>query len=169
MPRLLALLFAVFLTAGAQAQSPAKSIEGYWQDIAGRITFKRNALPGDEFGKWFSRELDATYPSAKHIRRSGPAYDLADLNYDEKEYAIRVLRAGADHIDYDRAASWSPCRVNHACRLNDEGMFCVLENICRDQGVDVVDWRGEERYIRRDLCSRKGARPEAQGFPVGCR
>lgn len=170
MVRLVALSVAALMAASSHAQSPAtRTVEGYWQDVAGRITFKRNALPGDQFGDWYARELDATYPSAKHIRRSGASYEISDLNYDDKEYAVRVLRAGEDHIDFVRAAGWSPCRVSHTCRLAGEGMLCVLENICLQQGVDVVDWRGEERYIRRDLCLRKGVRPEAQGIPVTCR
>jgi hypothetical protein len=169
MVRFIALSVAALMAAGAYAQSPAaKTIEGYWQDVAGRITFKRNALPADQFGNWYTRELDATYPSAKHIRKSDASYQISDLNYDDREYKVRVVRAGDDHIDFERSASWSPCRVRHACRLADEGMFCLLENICLDQGIDVVDWRGEERYIRRNLCLPTGG-PQAQGIPVTCK
>ena len=43
-------------------------------------------------------------------------------------------------------------------------MLCSLENSCRD----VVDWRGEERYVRRAGCERDGRR-HTQRIPVKCR
>lgn len=153
----------------AHAQSPAsKTIEGYWQDIAGRITFKRNPLPADSYGNWYARSLDATYPSAKHIRRTGSSFEVADLNYDERDYSVRVLQANDHQIDFVRTAKWSPCRVDHSCRLAGEELLCTMVTVCVEQGKEYVDLRAEERFIRRSNCVRNTARPEAQGFPVTC-
>lgn len=169
MRHLLALATAVFFASTAQAQSPAsRTIEGYWQDIAGRITFKRNPLPADSYGNWYARELDATYPAAKHIRRVGPSFEVADLNYDENDYAVRVLGADESEISFVRKAAWSPCRVEHSCRLAGEELLCAMETICVEQGKEYVDLRAEERFIRRNNCVRIGTRPQAQGFPVTC-
>ena len=169
MKKLAAFAMASFLAFQAQAQSPAAStIEGYWQDIAGRITFKRNALPADSYGDWYERALDATYPAAKHIRRAGPSFEIADLNSDEKDYSVRVLQANERHIDFVRSAKWSPCRVDHSCRLAGDEMLCTMETVCVEQGKEYVDLRAEERFIRRNHCVRTTTRPEAQGFPVTC-
>ena len=164
MRSLLVLVMAGLLVAPAHAQS----IEGYWQDIAGRITFKRNPLPADSYGDWYARALDATYPAAKHIRRAGASFEVADLNFDEKEHSVRVVKAQADRITFVRTASWSPCRVSHACHLAGEELFCAMETICVEQGKEYVDLRAEERFIRRNHCMRSQTRPEAQGFPVTC-
>jgi len=161
----LAMLVAGFLSFPVQAQS---TIEGYWQDIAGRITFKRNPLPADRYGDWYERALDATYPSAKHIRRVGPTYEIADLNYDEKDYSVRVLQAHERQIDFVRKANWSPCRVDHSCRLAGEEMLCAMVTVCVEQGKEYVDLRAEERFVRRHSCTRGTTRPEAQGSPVTC-
>ena len=169
MKNLAALSIAACLAIPAQAQAPASStIEGYWQDIAGRITFKRNPLPADSYGNWYERALDATYPSAKQIRRNGSSYEVADLNYDERDYSVRVLRADARQVDFVRSAKWSPCRVDHSCRLAGEEMLCTMETICMQQGKEYVDLKAEERFIRRTNCVRTTTRPEAQGFPVTC-
>jgi hypothetical protein len=166
---LLAMAVAGFLATSAQAQSQAsKTIEGYWQDVAGRITFKRNPLPADSYGNWYMRSLDATYPSAKHIRRAGGSFEIADLNYDEKDYSVRVLQAHERQIDFVRKAKWSPCRVDHSCRLAGEEMLCTMVTVCVEQGKEHVDLRAEERFIRRSNCVRNTTRPEAQGFPVTC-
>ena len=162
---LLALLVTGFLAIPAHAQS---TIEGYWQDIAGRITFKRNPLPADRYGDWYDRALDATYPAAKHIWRVGPAYAIADLNYDENDYTVRVLQAHDRQIDFVRKAKWSPCRVDHSCRLAGEEMVCAMVTVCIEHGNEYVDLRAEERFIRRHSCVRGTTRPEAQGFPVTC-
>jgi hypothetical protein len=161
---LLALVTASLLPIAANAQT----IEGYWQDIAGRITFKRNPLPADSYGSWYERALDATYPAAKHIRRAGSSFEIADLNYDEKDYSVRVLQANERQIDFVRSAKWSPCRVDHSCRLAGDEMLCTMETVCVEQGKEYVDLRAEERFIRRSYCKRSQARPEAQGFPVVC-
>jgi hypothetical protein len=153
------------LALPAHAQS---TIEGYWQDIAGRITFKRNPLPADRYGDWYERSLDATYPAAKHVRRVGPTYEIADLNYDENDYSVRVLQAHDRQIDFVRKANWSPCRVDHSCRLAGEEMLCTMVTVCVEQGKEYVDLRAEERLIRRHSCVRATTRPEAQGFPVTC-
>lgn len=166
---LFALAMAGFLAIPAHAQSPASpTIEGYWQDIAGRITFKRNPLPADRYGDWYQRELDATYPAAKHIRRAGSSFEIADLNYDENDYSVRVLQADEHQIDFVRKADWSPCRVEHSCRLTGEELRCAMETICVEQGKEYVDLKAEERFIRRKNCVRIGTRPQAQGFPVTC-
>ena len=161
---LLALAIATFLTPAAQAQT----IEGYWQDIAGRITFKRNPLPADKYGDWYERALDATYPAAKRIRKAGDSFALEDLNYDERDYTVRVLNASDQQIDFVRAARWSPCRVHHSCRLSGAELFCAMEHVCLEGGREYVDLRAEERFVRRSNCVRTQTRPEAQGFPVAC-
>jgi hypothetical protein len=163
---LIALL--AFPTAQAQTTSGSQTIEGYWQDIAGRTTFKRNVSPGSTYGAWNVRELDATYPQAKKISRAGTTFDLADLNYDEKEYSVKVVRADAGGISFVRKANWSSCRMQHDCRLAGAEMLCSIETLCQEDGKDVVDWRGEERYIRRAACERDG-RAQLQGIPVKCR
>lgn len=162
--------FLVLVLAGLLgAPVHAQSIEGYWQDIAGRITFKRNPLPADSYGDWYTRALDATYPAAKHIRREGASFEVSDLNFDEKEYSVRVVKALADQITFVRTSSWSPCRVSHACHLAGEELFCAMETICVEQGKEYVDLRAEERFTRRNHCMRSQTRPEAQGFPVTCK
>ena len=158
------LLVAAILPAAAIAQS----IEGYWQDIAGRITFKRNPLPADRYGDWYERALDATYPAAKHIRKVGSSFDLVDLNYDENDYSVRVLNATDKQIEFVRSAKWSPCRVHHSCRLSGAELFCAMEHVCARDGNEYVELGAEERFVRRSRCERTQARPEAQGFPVRC-
>jgi len=161
-------LCALFLFATTLTATASPTIEGYWQDIAGRIVFKHNALPADKYGDWFERPLNATYPHAKRISRAGPSFEITDLLYDAREYRVEVLRADAQRIDFVRAATWSPCRMNHVCRLGGDEMLCELEYVCRVGGRDLVDWRGEERYVRRQACEQVG-RQEAQGIPVRCR
>ena len=167
---LLALATAGFVSTSLYGQTPAaKTIEGYWQDIAGRITFKRNPLPGDSYGSWYERALDATYPAAKHISRLGSSFEVADLNFDEKDHSVRVTTAQDRRIEFVRSAAWSPCRVSHSCQLAGEELFCAMETICVEQGKEYVELRSEERFIRRNECRRSQARPEAQGFPVICK
>ena len=156
-----------FCITPAQARA-AETIEGYWQDIAGRTTFKRNASPASSYGGWNARELDATYPQAKRIQKSGTAFDLADLNYDEKEYSLKIVHTDAARIAFVRKANWSACRMEHDCRLDGSELFCSIQTVCQEAGKDVVDWRGEERYIRRTHCERDG-RVQLLGFPVKCR
>jgi hypothetical protein len=81
MKKLCALGLLLSSVSNLQAQT-IQTIEGFWQDIAGRTTFKRNASPASVYGSWHERELDATYPRAKLIRKSGSAFNLVDLNYD---------------------------------------------------------------------------------------
>ena len=157
---LLAFLFA----AGVHAQN---TIEGYWQDIAGRTTFKKDVPPTSTFGNWYDRALDVTYPQAKQIRKSAAGFELRDLNYDEKEYSIRVLGSDANRIVFVRKADWSACRVEHDCRLEGNGLLCAMQTVCREKGRDVLDWQGEERYTRRAHCERDGS-VQAQGIPVKC-
>ena len=145
------LLVAAILPATAIAQT----IEGYWQDIAGSITFKRNPLAADWYGDWYERALDATYPAAKHIRQAGKSFDVVDLNYDEHDHSVRVLNATERQIEFERSAKWSACRVHHLCRLSAAELFCAREHVCAEHGKEYVDLRAE-------------ARPEAQGFPVAC-
>ena len=169
MKTLCALALTLISVSAAQAQSlVGKSIEGFWQDIAGRIVFKHNATAADKYGDWYPRALDTTYPQAKLIQRTGSTYSIVDLNYDDKEYVVKVLRADASHMDYVRESASPPCRMNHACRLSGDEMLCELEYVCQAQGKDFVDWRGEERYIRRKSCERDG-KAQMQGIPVRCR
>ena len=166
---LLVLAVATLLAPAVNAQSPAaQTIEGYWQDIAGRITFKRNPLPADRYGDWYERALDATYPAAKHIRKAGASFELSDLNYDENDYPVRVLNATEVEIRFVRSTAWSPCRVDHSCRLAGAELFCASERVCVEDGKEYVDLRAEERFVRRSMCARTQTRPEAQGFPVHC-
>ncbi|MGH2359114.1 MAG: hypothetical protein ACRDGM_01020 [bacterium] len=164
MKKLCALVFMLFSVPNVQAQT----IEGFWQDIAGRTTFQRNVSPASVYGSWHDRALDATYPQAKLIRKTGAGFDLADLNYEEKEYSIRVLQSDASRIAFVRKASWSACRTEHDCRLDGNELSCSLQTLCQEAGKDVLDWQGDERYVRRTQCEQDG-RVQLQGIPVKCR
>jgi len=160
-----ALLLALVFCSSLDAQT---TIEGFWQDVAGRTTFKRGVDPASSYGSWYERDLDVTYPHAKHIRKSDAGYDLADLNFDEKEYSIKVLSSDASRIVFVRKAGWSACRAEYACRLEGDAMACAVQTLCREADRDVLDWKGDERYVRRTHCERDGS-VQAQGFPVKCR
>ena len=150
-------------TVSAFAQpADGGTIEGFWQDAARRILFSRNAPPGYSYGRWTALDLQQTYPSAKRIQRSGPTFELTDLLYDQEEI-IQVLKATEESIEFTRTSTWSGCSMRHKCSLQSRELFCALENVCRD----VLEWRGEERYVRRASCERDGAR-QAQGIPVRC-
>jgi hypothetical protein len=164
MKQLCALASLLFAASSIQAQT---TIEGFWQDIAGRTTFKRDVSPSAVYGAWNERELDATYPQAKQIQRSADGFMLADLNYDEKEYSVRILRADEFRIAFVRQAGWSACRMEHDCRLDGKELLCSMQTVCQEAGKDVLDWRGDERYVRRAHCERDG-RAQAQGIPVKC-
>ena len=160
-------LFAV--SANAQAQSPAaKTIEGFWQDTERRILFSRDAPPSYVYGRWTALDQAQTYPTAKRISRSAKGFELIDLLYDDDEHVIRIVSAGRDGIEFVRSMKFPACDMRHKCRLDGEQLFCSLENVCREGGVEVVDWRGEERYARRTQCERDGKR-QAQGIPHRCR
>src|SRR5262245_7260947 len=150
--------------AGAASQSA--SIEGYWQDAERRVLFTRNAPSSATYGKWAALDPQQTYPLAKHVRRTASGYDVIDLNYDSN-YSIRVLESTDSRIAFTRSSNREACRMHHDCRLEGSGMFCSLENKCQEAGAEVLDWRGEERYVRRVRCERVG-RTEAQGIPVRC-
>ena len=152
---------------GAVQGVKASTIEGYWQDVARRVLFMRGAPSSAVYGTWNLLDQQQTYPSAKLIRRSGKGYELVDLLYDH-QHDIKVIRASENQIEFVRSPVGSTCGVRHACRLDGDELFCSLENICREGGGDVLDWRGEERYARRANCERVG-RLEAQGIPVSCR
>src|SRR5262245_14387243 len=140
----LGVLVSLLVVSTAQAQSP-QTIEGFWQDVAGRTTFKRNVPPAATYGEWNARELDATYPQAKEIHKGADGFDLADLNYDENEYAVRVLYAEPSRIVFVRKAGWSPCRMEHDCRLAKGELLCAMQSVCLEAGKEVVDWKGDER------------------------
>ncbi len=144
-----------------------KTIEGFWQDSARRILFSRDAPPVYVYGTWNALDPQQTYPAAKQIRRSGRSFELIDLLFDD-EYTIKVVSAREDGIEFVRSTRFPACGMRHRCRLEADELFCSLENICREGGRDVLDWRGEERYVRRALCERDGKR-QAQGIPVICR
>lgn len=158
------LLFVVAASAGAEPVT----IEGFWQDVAGRVLSSRHAAPGAVFGTWHERYLDATYPTAKHIRRSGETYELQDMLYDEREYSVQILAATPKTVEFIRTQNWSGCRMRHTCRLEGSELFCSIVNTCREGDQDVHDWSGEERYIRRVHCYRDG-KQESQGIPVKCK
>jgi hypothetical protein len=167
MKSLILTLVALLTTASALAQpADGKTIEGFWQDSARRILFSRNAPPSYEYGRWTTLDPQQTYPSAKLIRRSGSGFELLDLLYDQEEI-IQVLSASEDNIEFTRTSTWSGCSMRHKCSLQSEELYCALENICRAEGRDVLDWRGEERYVRRTSCERTDGR-QAQGIPVRC-
>lgn len=146
----------------------AQTIEGFWQDIAGRSLFQRGASPSDSFGAWSARALDQTYPHAKEIRRSGAGYEVLDLNFDDADYRVKVLSAADDRIEFIRMTTWVPCAMRHRCSLQGEELFCSMERMCYEEGKHQVDWRGEERYTRRSSCERDG-RQQLLGIPVRCR
>ena len=163
MKLVLAMVFLV-LSAAAQAQT----IEGFWQDSARRILFDRNAPPSYKYGTWNKLDLDQTYPSVKQIRRQSDAYDLVELLYEDTEVSVKVLVVDANSIRFIRTAVFPACAMHHSCRLEGEQLFCALENFCQVGGREVLDWQGEERYVRRASCERDGKR-QAQGIPVKCR
>ncbi|HEV8261414.1 MAG TPA: hypothetical protein VGR01_06805 [Burkholderiales bacterium] len=167
MKRLILIVVGLLTTVPAFAQArDGKTIEGFWQDSARRILFARNAPPAYAYGGWTILDPQQTYPSAKQIRRSGSTFELLDLLYD-KEEIIQVLAASEDRIDFTRTSTWTGCSMRHKCTLQSDELFCALENTCREQGREVLDWRGEERYVRRANCERTDAR-QAQGIPVRC-
>jgi hypothetical protein len=145
----------------------AATIEGFWQDVAGRTLFKRDVSPSAVYGAWHSRDIGLPYFDTKQIRKSGSTYELVDLRYGD-DHLIKVIAANEDSIEFVRSPSWSGCRMHHACRLNGDELFCSVENICRADGKDVLDSRGEERYARRSHCERIG-REELMGIPTRCR
>lgn len=157
--------FIVLLVPLSNVQ--AQTIEGFWQDIAGRTTFKRDVSPAAVYGSWHDRELDATYPQAKLIRKTAAGFDLVDLNYDEKDYSIEVLASDPFRIAFVRKANWSTCRTEHDCRLTGNELACSMQTLCQEAGKDVLDWQGDERYVRRAHCARDGG-VQLQGFPVKC-
>jgi len=165
MRKLQLLLVLLILAATGHAQSQ-KTIEGFWQDTARRILFTRDAPASYVYGQWTELDQAQTYPTAKHIVRSGTTFKLVDLLYDN-EHAIRVLSARDDGIEFVRSTTTPACGMHHRCRLQGDEMFCSLENICREGGQDVLVWKGEERYARRANCER-ALRREAQGIPHRC-
>ena len=164
--RHLALL--LFLSAGSLPAHAADTIEGYWQDTERRILYSPDAPPGYVFGGWTAIDQQQTYPTAKHIRRSGSGYELIDLLYDDEEQ-IKVVRATDERIDFARTNRLSHCSTQHDCALDGaDRLFCKLETRCPQAGAEQVVWRGEERYARRASCERDGKRQQ-QGIPVRCR
>lgn len=153
------LVLALLLAGTAHAQT----IEGFWQDSARRILFDRAASASYEYGRWTLLDPQQTYPSAKQIRKSGKGFELIDLLYDDEE-GIKVVRADDNSIEFIRTSTFTGCSMHHKCALEANQLLCSLENVCRDG----VDWRGEERYVRRASCERDGRR-QAQGIPVKCR
>ena len=166
MTKLASVVLSCLLAASAAAQD-VKTIEGFWQDAARRILFSRDAPPSYVYGEWTAIDQQQTYPSAKQIRKSGAGYELLDLLYDEQEI-IKILHASDDSIEFVRTTKWSGCSMHHKCELQGEQLFCSLENICPVDGRAVLDWRGEERYMRRASCVRTDKR-QAQGIPHVCR
>jgi hypothetical protein len=167
MNRFMLIAVGFLATAPNFAQAAdGKTIEGFWQDSARRILFARNAPSGYAYGGWTVLDSQQTYPSAKQIQRSASTFQLVDLLYDHEE-VIRVVAASEKSIDFTRSSTWSGCVMHHKCSLQSGELFCALENVCREQGVDVLDWRGEERYVRRTSCERTDGR-QAQGIPVRC-
>ena len=157
----------LLMLLAAATLAEAQTIEGFWQDAERRILFDRRAPSSYRYGGWTKLDLDQTYPSAKEIRKAAGGYDVVDLLYDD-EYAIKVLSADGQHIRFIRTAKFPACTMHHDCRLEAAQLVCALENVCQEGVREVLDWRGEERYIRRASCARDGKR-QAQGIPVKCR
>lgn len=125
--------------------------------------------PANDFvadGQWTQLDPLQTYPAAKQIQRAGPTYELVDLLYGD-EYVVKAMSANESGIEFVRSTKSPACAMHHKCRLEGAEMVCSLENICREGGRDVLDWKGEERYARRENCER-GPRREAQGYPQRC-
>jgi hypothetical protein len=160
-------LAAGFVLALCSVFAQAQTIEGYWQDIGGRTTFKRDAPPAAKYGHWSVWGLDMQYPHAKEIRKLD-GYAINDLNFYAKDYALKVLRATDNTVEFVRTAAWSPCRVHHSCEQLRDTMLCVMETVCRVGESDILDSRVEELYVRRAGCERLTKLPEAQGIPVRC-
>lgn len=155
------------MTREADRGKAVPTIEGYWQDVSRRVLFMRDAPASSVYGTWVSLDQNQTYPSAKQIRQSGTDYELVDLLYDH-HYAIKVVNANEHRIEFIRSPNGGACGAHHDCRLDGAELACSVENICREAGREVLDWRGEERYVRRAHCERVG-RTEAQGIPVRCK
>ena len=164
---LLALLATVAVVNAQQGTVAGSTIEGFWQDIAGRTLYKRNASPTDIVGAWHPRDVGLPYFDTKLIRKSAAGYEMLDMRYGA-DYAINVVGATEKSIEYVRTTKWSGCRMNHKCNLDGAELYCAIENVCRPQGVDVVEWRGEERYARRSHCEQLDGE-QAQGIPTRCR
>ena len=175
---LLMLACLTFSTAvHAQSPDPADSaqargekapgIEGYWQDKARRILFARNAPPAYVYGTWALLDPRDMYALAKQIRRIGSGFELIEFQFEAEDYPVSVISAREDAIEFVRTPRWSACSMHHKCRLNGDELVCSLENLCREAGRDVLDWRGEEVYARRVHCERIGLR-QGQGIPLRC-
>ena len=125
--------------------------------------------PSYVYGQWTALDLQQTYPSAQQIRRSGGRVELIDLLYDD-EHPISIVSSANDRIEFVRSSKYPVCAMHHSCRLDagSDELLCALENVCREAGRDVLDWKGEERYMRRAFCERDG-RLQAQGIPHRCR
>src|SRR5215208_4551906 len=150
---------AAALLCVAATTAHAQSVEGYWQDTERRILFSADAPPGYVYGRWTALDQEQTYPTAKHILRSGDALEVIELLYDEEE-VVKVMRADPKSVAFTRTSTWTGCAVQHRCELQGtDQLFCALETRCKEQVV----WRGEERYARRASCERVDRR-QAQGI-----
>jgi hypothetical protein len=158
---------AVALMLFSLPAAAGDSIEGFWQDSARRILFSRDAPPGYVYGGWAALDPEQTYPAAKQIHRVGGGLEVIDLNFDDENYAVRTVKSSDQSLVFVRMVKFTGCAMHHQCRLEGAGLFCALENVCPKDGKSVVDWRGEERYVRRAQCARDG-KVQAQGFPVKC-
>ena len=157
----------ILLFLAAMSTAHAQSIEGFWQDVAGRTLYKRDAAPSSTYGTWQPRDIGLPYFDTKQIRRTAIGFELTDLRYGD-DYQIKVIHSREDGIEFVRSAKWSGCRMHHKCQLKGNEMLCALEQLCREAGKDVLDWQGEERYARRAHCERTSVE-QALGIPTRCR
>jgi hypothetical protein len=70
MKKLCMLGFLLLSTSSLQAQT-TPSIERYWQDIAGRTTSERNALPSSVYGSWRNGDWRRPIPSQTRSANRG--------------------------------------------------------------------------------------------------
>ena len=151
----------------AVSTAHAQTIEGFWQDVAGRTLYKRDASPSSTYGTWQPRDIGLPYFDTKQIRRTATGFELTDLRYGD-DYQIKIVNAREDGIEFVRSPAWSGCRMHHRCQLTGDEMLCSLDQLCREAGKDVLDWQGEERYARRSHCERTSVE-QALGIPTRCR
>jgi len=161
-------LFVLAVCGTAYPQGAKPTLEGYWQDTARRILYARGAPASYAYSEWTALDPTQTYPAAKRVQRGDGGWKVIDLNFDDADYSVRTVGGSDTHLEFVRTVKWTGCAMHHRCVLQGEEMVCALDNLCPLNGESVLDWRGEERYVRRMSRERQG-RVQLQGYPVACR